>query len=139
MKNNIKLILNSIFGFLSLSLIKLLIILFFLLTDDSFYYLSKQKNIDYGELAMKLFYINIIPVFLHLFIGTYMFYKNTNSFIKTLVILCISLLLYYFFNFIDLLFFIENHRAKVYSSIILIIILMIGMSFFIRNKENRNQ
>lgn len=135
MKNNLKLILISIFGFLSLSLMKLLVILVYLLTDDNFYYLSKQKNIDYGELAMKLFYINIIPMVLYLLIGTYLIYKIINSFFKTLVILFISLLLYYFFNFIDLLFFMENHRIKVYFSIVLIFSLMIGMLFLIRKKR----
>lgn len=135
MKNNLKLILISIFGFLSLSLVKLLVIVVYLLTDDNFYYLSKQKNIDYGELAMKLFYINIIPMVLYLLIGTYLIYKIINSFFKTLVIVCISLLLYYFFNFIDLLFFMGNHRIKVYFSIVLIFSLMIGMSFLIRKKR----
>lgn len=118
----------TILGYLSLSFLKLLIILILIFSDDNFYYLSKQKNINYGDLALKLFYINVIPIILYPLISLYFIYKYLNSLIKTLIVILVSILIYYVIDFIQLTFFIENHRYKVYSSIILVVILMIWIS-----------
>ncbi len=99
---------------------------------------QNKKNIDYGDLAMKLFYINAIPIILYLLISSYLIYKYLNSFIKTLIVISVSLLIYYIFDFIHLIFFIENHRGKVYSSIILIVILMIWI-YSLLQKYNMNK
>lgn len=125
MKKYIREILISILGYLSLSFGKLLMLLILIFSDENFYYLSKQKNVNYADLGMKLFYINSVPIIIYLLISSYLIYKYLNSFVKTLIVILISLLIYYTFDFIQLTFFIENHRVKVYFSIILVVILMI--------------
>lgn len=137
MKKNIKEILVSILGYLSLSFLKILIILILIFSDDNFYYLSKQKNINYGDLAMKLFCINVIPLILYPLICSYFIYKYLNSFIKTLIVILVSILIYYLIDFIQLTFFIENHRYKVYASITLVVILIIWISLLLQRYGSR--
>lgn len=124
MKNSVKNIVITICGFLGLTLIKMIILLILIFTDDNFYYSSVQNNIDYSNLAIKLICLHAIPIIIYLIMGSYFVYQYLKKTLKTIIIVSISIFLYYIFDFIRLFYFIENHIARVIWCIVLLIVLL---------------
>lgn len=138
MKNIIKEIIIVIIGFLSLSLMKSIILLIFITTDENFYSSSIQKDVNVGDLAVKLIYVNIIPIILYLLIGSYIIYRYINKLTKTIFVISLSILLYYILNFTGLMYFVDGHKNKVIFSICLQIALIIVFVFLLKRYESKS-
>lgn len=127
MKNIKEKILFGILGLTILELLKFTILLVYIITDKNFYD-GIYNNRAIEDIFYKMWYMNLIPLLVFTFITMFFLYRKFLGVLSTLLIYIITIFLYRIFDYRDLLFFITNHRAKLYIIIVLSILLILVVS-----------
>lgn len=125
-----------ILGISILDTIKYFILAYYFLTDINFYQLTYNQK-DLVEINHKLYYMQIIPIIIYSLALLTFCFKYKLNFFTGILIYILTISINRFFELRDLLFFISNHRYKLYiANIISICSTAFIIQYFYRKSRN---
>lgn len=131
-------ILFVVLGLTFLELLKFIILLVYFMTDNSFYegiYVSSDKV----DIYYKVLYMKLIPFFIYTFVILILTFKKYFNLLDSLIIFVITICIFRIFDYRELLFFVSNHRTRLYVTMVLSIclFLIVGAQLLsLRSKRN---
>ncbi len=121
-----KQILTLISFYSFLSVILFLVLLFYTFTDNNFYegYIKSFNNNE-ALIVYKLISLKVVPLFSFLIFLLFVRRKINLKLFQYIGMAILSVVIFLLFDFRDLLIFIDNHRIKLYISLVVCLVFMI--------------
>lgn len=136
MKNTKQDILYIILGFTVIQLLKYFILIIYFNIDNDFYHgIYSKKN--FVNIHDKILYMQLLPVLIYsvcFFIYFKKYSKNINL-LKIILIFTITIILNSNFDYRDFLFFISNHRIKLYVSLFFSFIMIVIIYYLLKKNS----
>lgn len=130
-----------VLGLTFLEMLKFIILLVYFMTDNSFYE-GIYVNSDKVNIYYKVLYMKLIPFFIYTIVILISTLKKYFNLLDSLLIFVITIFLFRIFDYRELLFFVSNHRTRLYVTMVLSIglFLILGAKLLsLRSKRNSIQ
>ena len=125
---------NLFYHYTILILLRHTVLLYFILTDVNYYNAQLPKTPVYN-IGFDLFFIRKMPILIYMVFAFFLFKLTFLTKLQVFFCFILAIFLYFFIDIRDILFFIDNHRLKLYVAITIEFLFLVQY-FFMLKKNN---